>query len=65
MFLIRWGEALKRRREYLDNRLQELAQKTEKTEEEAIREKSLVSQWLTLTEERNSVLVPVADSGVF
>jgi len=49
----------------LDNRLQELAQKTEKTEEEAIREKSLVSQWLTLTEERNSVLVPVADSGVF
>ncbi|ODN01520.1 Kinesin-like protein KIF13A [Orchesella cincta] len=60
----KWGEALKRRREYLDAHLQELANKPEKNEEEQIREKSLVSQWLTLTEERNAVLVPTPDSGV-
>ncbi|CAL8143854.1 unnamed protein product [Orchesella dallaii] len=60
----KWGEALKRRREYLDAHLQELANKSEKNEEEQIREKSLVSQWLTLTEERNAVLVPTPDSGV-
>lgn len=60
----KWGEALKRRREYLDAHLQELANKQEKSEDEQIREKSLVSQWLTLTEERNAVLVPTPDSGV-
>jgi kinesin family protein 13 len=62
--LYRWGEALKRRRNYLDQHLQDLASKTEKSVEEQTREKSLVTQWLTLTEERNAVLVPAPDSGV-
>jgi len=60
----RWGDALKRRRDYLDRHLQELAQKEEKSAEEQMREKSLVNQWLALTEERNAVLVPAPDSGV-
>jgi kinesin family protein 13 len=60
----RWGEALKRRREYLDSHLQELQKKQDKNPEDAEREKSLVAQWLTLTEERNAVLVPAPDSGV-
>lgn len=38
--------------------------KTEKTEEESEREQSLVEQWVCLTEERNSVMVPAAGSGV-
>lgn len=52
----RWGEALKRRREYLDSHLQDLARKHDKTSEDVEREKSLVAQWLMLTEERNAVL---------
>ena len=60
----RWGEALKRRRNYLDTHLQDLANKKDKSVEEQTREKSLVTQWLTLTEERNAVLVPAPDSGV-
>lgn len=62
--VVRWGDALKRRRDYLDRHLQELAQKKDKSAEEQMREKSLVNQWLTLTEERNAVLVPAPDSGV-
>lgn len=63
-FKIRWGEALKRRREYLDSHLQDLAKRQDKSLEDLEREKSLVSQWLLLTEERNAVLVPAPDSGV-
>lgn len=55
---------MKRRREYLDSHLQELAKKSDKSAEELMREKSLVAQWLMLTEERNAVLVPTPDSGV-
>ena len=38
--------------------------KQDKTEDEAEREQSLVDQWVCLTEERNSVMVPAAGSGI-
>ena len=37
---------------------------TEKTEADADRERSLIDQWVVLTEERNAVLVPAAGSGI-
>ncbi|XP_054089990.1 kinesin-like protein KIF13A isoform X2 [Zeugodacus cucurbitae] len=60
----RWSEALGRRRSYLDQQIQKLIKKEEKTEEERERELSLVHQWVSLTEERNAVLVPAPGSGI-
>lgn len=37
---------------------------TDKTEQDIEREQSLVDQWVSLTEERNAVLVPAAGSGI-
>ena len=37
---------------------------TEKTDADAERERSLIDQWVCLTEERNAVLVPAAGSGI-
>ena len=37
---------------------------TEKTEADVEREKSLIDQWVCLTEERNAVLVPAAGTGI-
>ena len=36
----------------------------DKSEQEKEREQSLVDQWVSLTEERNAVLVPAAGSGI-
>lgn len=36
----------------------------DKTEQDVEREQSLVDQWVSLTEERNAVLVPAAGSGI-
>ncbi|KAM7345491.1 kinesin heavy chain 73 isoform 1-T1 [Cochliomyia hominivorax] len=60
----KWSEALGRRRQYLDQQIQKLIKKEEKTEEERERELSLVHQWVSLTEERNAVLVPAPGSGI-
>ncbi|XP_034249047.1 kinesin-like protein KIF13A isoform X2 [Thrips palmi] len=60
----KWGEALLRRRQYLDQQIQRLINKQDKTEEDVEREHSLVSQWVSLTEEQNAVLVPAAGSGI-
>lgn len=60
----KWSEALGRRRKYLDQQIQKLINKDVKTEEERERELSLVHQWISLTEERNSVLVPAAGCGI-
>lgn len=35
-----------------------------KSEKEAEREKSLIDQWVALTEERNAVSVPAVNSGI-
>ena len=50
--------------QYLDAQIQKYMSKVEKTEAEAEREQSLVDQWVCLTEERNSVMVPAPNSGV-
>ncbi|XP_070494506.1 kinesin-like protein KIF13A isoform X4 [Chironomus tepperi] len=60
----KWSEALGRRRKYLDQQIQKLINKEDKTEQEKERELSLVNQWVSLTEERNAVLVPAAGSGI-
>ncbi|XP_046837020.1 kinesin-like protein KIF13B isoform X2 [Vespa crabro] len=60
----KWSDALMRRRQYLDQQIQKLINKQEKTEQDVEREQSLVDQWVSLTEERNAVLVPAAGSGI-
>ncbi|KAF5284466.1 hypothetical protein FQA39_LY17041 [Lamprigera yunnana] len=60
----RWSEALMRRRQYLEQQIKKLIDKTNKTEQDLEREQSLVDQWVNLTEERNAVLVPAAGSGI-
>ncbi|XP_023809427.1 kinesin-like protein KIF13B isoform X1 [Oryzias latipes] len=59
-----WLAALTKRQEYLDQHLQSLVSKAEKTEDDMEREAQLLEWRLTLTEERNSVMVPSAGSGI-
>ncbi|GBP92325.1 Kinesin-like protein KIF13A, partial [Eumeta japonica] len=62
----RWSEALARRRQHLHAQLQKLVNlsPSAKTERDAEREQSLVEQWVSLTEERNAVLVPSPGSAI-
>uniref|UniRef100_H3D2X5 Kinesin family member 13Ba n=1 Tax=Tetraodon nigroviridis TaxID=99883 RepID=H3D2X5_TETNG len=59
-----WLAALTKRQEYLDQHLQNLVSKAEKTEDDMERESQLLEWRLTLTEERNAVMVPSAGSGI-
>ncbi|XP_028999228.1 kinesin-like protein KIF13B isoform X2 [Betta splendens] len=59
-----WLTALTKRQEYLDQHLQSLVSKAEKTEDDMEREAQLLEWRLTLTEERNAVMVPSAGSGI-
>uniref|UniRef100_A0A3Q1H4T1 Kinesin family member 13Ba n=1 Tax=Acanthochromis polyacanthus TaxID=80966 RepID=A0A3Q1H4T1_9TELE len=59
-----WLAALTKRQEYLDQHLQSLVIKAEKTEDDTEREAQLLEWRLTLTEERNAVMVPSAGSGI-
>nr|CAD7196325.1 unnamed protein product [Timema douglasi] len=60
----KWSDALMRRRQYLDQQIQRLINKQDKSEQDLEREQSLVDQWVSLTEERNAVLVPTSGSGI-
>ncbi|XP_066435501.1 kinesin-like protein KIF13A isoform X1 [Eleutherodactylus coqui] len=60
----RWSDALIKRKEYLDEHIQKIINKQEKTEDDIEREARLVEQWVGLTEERNAVLVPAPGSGI-
>ncbi|XP_030636930.1 kinesin-like protein KIF13A isoform X2 [Chanos chanos] len=60
----RWSEALIKRKEYLDEQIKKIINKSEKSEEDMEREARLVEQWVGLTEERNAVLVPAPGSGI-
>ncbi|XP_072028928.1 kinesin-like protein KIF13A isoform X2 [Amphiura filiformis] len=60
----RWSEALMRRREYLDEQIHKIIHKKGKTKKDSEREASLINQWVSLTEERNAVLVPAPGSGI-
>uniref|UniRef100_A0A8D2CK85 Kinesin family member 13B n=1 Tax=Sciurus vulgaris TaxID=55149 RepID=A0A8D2CK85_SCIVU len=57
----KWLNVLTKRQEYLDQQLQKLVNKTE---DDADREAQLLEMRLTLTEERNAVMVPSAGSGI-
>uniref|UniRef100_A0A8B9RLB8 Kinesin family member 13Ba n=1 Tax=Astyanax mexicanus TaxID=7994 RepID=A0A8B9RLB8_ASTMX len=59
-----WLAALTKRQEYLDEHLQTLVSKTDKSEDDVEREAQLLECRLTLTEERNAVMVPSAGSGI-
>ncbi|XP_052390788.1 kinesin-like protein KIF13B isoform X4 [Carassius gibelio] len=61
---VRWLTALTGRQEYLDQRLQKLVGKQDKSEEDVESESQLLECRLTLTEERNAVLVPSAGSAI-
>ncbi|KAM6221504.1 kinesin-like protein KIF13B [Rhynchocyon petersi] len=60
----KWLNALTKRQEYLDQQLQKLVSKHDKTEDDTDREAQLLEMRLTLTEERNAVMVPSAGSGI-
>ncbi|XP_040822185.1 kinesin-like protein KIF13B isoform X2 [Ochotona curzoniae] len=60
----KWLNALTKRQEYLDQQLQKLDSKHDKTEDDTDREAQLLEMRLTLTEERNAVMVPSAGSGI-
>ncbi|KAM9465916.1 kinesin-like protein KIF13B isoform 1-T1 [Clarias gariepinus] len=59
-----WLAALTKRQQYLDEHLQSLVSKTDKSEDDVEREAQLLECRLTLTEERNAVMVPSAGSGI-
>ncbi|MCJ8743860.1 hypothetical protein PDJAM_G00099240 [Pangasius djambal] len=59
-----WLAALTQRQENLDQQLQNLVSKPDKSEEDVEREAQLLECRLTLTEERNAVLLPPAGSGI-
>lgn len=44
----KWSDALMRRRQYLDQQIQKLINKQDKTEQDIEREQSLVDQWVCL-----------------
>uniref|UniRef100_A0A8C3TCB8 Kinesin family member 13B n=1 Tax=Chelydra serpentina TaxID=8475 RepID=A0A8C3TCB8_CHESE len=60
----KWLNVLTKRQEYLDQQLQKLVSKPDKTEDDTDREAQLLEMRLTLTEERNAVMVPSAGSGI-
>ncbi|KAG8178989.1 hypothetical protein JTE90_012501 [Oedothorax gibbosus] len=60
----KWSEALMKRREYLDSQIQKIINKKGKSDQDIEREQSLIDQWVCLTEERNTVLVPAPKSGI-
>ncbi|XP_053738135.1 kinesin-like protein KIF13B isoform X2 [Synchiropus splendidus] len=59
-----WLLTLTQRQEYLDQQLQKIVSKPDKSEDDVERESQLLECRLTLTEERNAVLVPSAGSGI-
>ena len=60
----KWSVALDKRKEYLDQQLKAIMQKSAKTEAENEREQLLVEQSVFLTEELEYVMVPAPGSGV-
>ncbi|CAG9855403.1 unnamed protein product [Phyllotreta striolata] len=60
----KWSDALQKRRQYLNQQLQNLSEKTDKTEQETEREKSLMEQLVNLTEESNAVYIPQPGTGI-
>ncbi|VBB27860.1 unnamed protein product [Acanthocheilonema viteae] len=60
-----WTTALANRQNYLVSHINALSAKgNKKTEAEKEREQSLINQWVALTEERNAISVPTANSNI-
>ncbi|KAM3728674.1 Kinesin-like protein [Dirofilaria immitis] len=60
-----WTTALANRQNYLVSHINALSAKGDKkTEPEKEREQSLINQWVALTEERNAISVPAANSDI-
>ncbi|RUS88910.1 hypothetical protein EGW08_003349, partial [Elysia chlorotica] len=59
-----WSKALTRRKKYLDEQIQKLINKQDKSEADSERERALIEQWVCLTEERNAVLVPAEGTNI-
>ncbi|XP_035771964.1 kinesin-like protein KIF13B [Neolamprologus brichardi] len=64
IFQLQWLVTLTQRQEYLDQQLQKIVCKADKSEDDVERESQLLECRLTLTEERNAVMVPSAGSGI-
>ncbi|KAJ8964376.1 hypothetical protein NQ317_003093 [Molorchus minor] len=60
----KWNDALQKRRQYLNQQLQNLSEKNDKTDEDIEREKCLIEQLVNLTEETNAVYVPQPGTGI-
>ncbi|XP_056646133.1 kinesin-like protein KIF13B isoform X5 [Diorhabda sublineata] len=60
----KWSDALQKRRQYLNQQLQNLSEKSNKTEQDIEREKSLMEQLVNLTEESNAVYIPQPGTGI-
>ncbi|XP_021365352.1 kinesin-like protein KIF13B isoform X2 [Mizuhopecten yessoensis] len=60
----RWSDALARRKDYLNEQLQKLINKQDKSDSDVDRERALMDQWMSLTDERNAVMVPSPGSGI-
>ncbi|XP_078712139.1 kinesin-like protein KIF13A isoform X4 [Lampetra fluviatilis] len=60
----RWTEALMKRKEYMGAQMRRVINKPDKCAGDEEREVRLVDQWVSLTEERNAVLVPCPGSGI-
>ncbi|VDO24061.1 unnamed protein product [Heligmosomoides polygyrus] len=59
-----WTLALKSRQKYLEQQLDSLCSKSNKSEAELEREHSLMGQWVSLTEERTAVSIPAPNSDI-
>lgn len=60
----KWSDCLMRRHDYLDDQIQKMFKKQDKTDQDHEREQRLIDQWVCLTEERNAVFVPASGSGI-
>ena len=60
----KWSEALARRKDHLDEQIQKIINKVNKSDEDREREQALIDQWVQLTEERNAVKCPAAGSDI-
>lgn len=60
----RFSNSVMKKREYLDQQIQEMINKPNKSADDKEHEGMLIDQWVSLTEERNAILCPNTGSGV-
>uniref|UniRef100_A0A914XCF0 Kinesin-like protein unc-104 n=1 Tax=Plectus sambesii TaxID=2011161 RepID=A0A914XCF0_9BILA len=59
-----WNMALQNRRDYLEQQINQLDKKPDKSELDVERENALISQWMKLTDERDAVCQPAINSSI-